>query len=90
VWRFRPIRTDLLDLPAIKGKRPLSVLWVTVEEAFFHCAKALIRVRLRDPEGQVERPRFPGYGRVPAVRIAGTDAAEIDAGEEQGARTELY
>ncbi len=35
---------------AIKGKLPISVLKVTVEEAFLHCAKALIRARLWDSE----------------------------------------
>ena len=75
---------------AIKGKLPISVLKVTVEEAFLHCAKALIRARLWDADAQVERSRFPTYGQVLADQIAGADAAKIDAGEEESARTELY
>ncbi len=80
----------LLRPLAIKGKLPICVLRVTVEEAFLHCAKALIRARLWEPDAQVERSCFPTYGRVLADQIAGADAAEIDAGEQESARTELY
>ena len=81
---------ELLEPLAIKGRLPISVLKVTVEEAFLHCAKALIRARLWEPDVQVERFRFPTYGKVLADQIPGADAAEIDAGEEESARTELY
>ncbi len=81
---------ELLQPLAIKGKLPICVLKVTVEEAFLHCAKALIRARLWEPDAQVERSCFPTYGRVLADQIAGADAAEIDAGEEESARMELY
>ncbi len=81
---------ELLLPLAIKGKLPICVLKVTVEEAFLHCAKALIRARLWEPDAQVERSCFPTYGRVLADQIAGADAGEIDAGEEESARTELY
>ena len=81
---------ELLEPLAIKGRLPISVLKVTVEEAFLHCAKALIRARLWEPDAQVERSRYPSYGEVLADQIAGADAAEIDAGEEESARNELY
>ena len=80
----------LLEPLVIEGKLPISVLRVTVEEAFLHCAKALIRARLWEPDVQVERSCFPTYGQVPADQVAGADAAEIDAGEAKSARTELY
>ena len=75
---------------AIKGRLPISILKVTVEEAFLHCAKALIRVRLWDADAHIERSLFLTYGQVLADLIAGANAAEIDAGEEESARTELY
>ena len=81
---------ELLKPLAIKGRLPVSVLKVTVEEAFLHCAKALIRARLWDREAQVARSCFPTYGQVLADQIAGADAAEIDDGEEESARTELF
>lgn len=69
---------------------PISVLKITVEEVFLHCAKALIRARLWDPAVQVERSDFPSYGQVIADQVDGADATEIDAGEAESARTELY
>ena len=81
---------DLLEPLAIKGMLPISVLKVTVEEAFLHCAKALIRARLWEPAAQVERARYPTYGQVLADQIADANAVEIDAGEAESARTELY
>ncbi len=85
-----PVSTELLEPLAVKGKLPISVLKVTVEEAFLHCAKALIRARLWEPAAQVERARYPTYGQVLADQIAGADAVEIDAGEAESARSELY
>ena len=61
-----------------------------MEEAYLHCAKALIRARIWEPEARVERSRFPTYGQVLADQIAGADAAEIDADSAQSARTDLY
>ncbi len=81
---------DLLALLAIKGKPPISLLKVTVNEVVLHCAKALIRARLREPDAQVERSRYPTCGQAPAARIAGANAVRIDAGEEESTRTELH
>ncbi len=35
----------------VEGHRPVLALEVTVEEAFFHCGKALMRSHLWDPDG---------------------------------------
>lgn len=75
---------------AVRGKLPILVLKVAVEEAYLHCAKALVRARLWEPEARVERSRFPTYGRVLAEQIAGADAAEIDADSAASARNDLY
>lgn len=75
---------------AVRGKLPILVLKVTVEQAYLHCAKALIRARIWEPEARVERSRFPTYGKVLADQIAGADAAEIDADSAASARTDLY
>ena len=81
---------ELLAPLAIRSKPPLSALAVTVEEAYLHCAKALIRARIWEPEARVERSRFPTYGQVLADQIEGADAAEIDADSAESARTDLY
>ena len=75
---------------AVRGKMPILVLKVTVEEAYLHCAKALVRARVWEPEARVERSRFPTYGQVLADQIAGADAAEVDADSAESARTDLY
>ena len=75
---------------AVRGRLPILALKVTVEEAYLHCAKALIRARVWEPEARVERSRFPTYGQVLADQIAGADAAEIDADSAKSARTDLY
>lgn len=89
---YAEISTDeeLLGLLEIRGKLPISLLKVTVEEAFLHCAKALIRSRLWESDYQVERSAYPSYGKVLADQIKGENAEEIDAGEEESARTELF
>lgn len=45
------------DIP--QQKKPLSVIRITVEEAYLHCAKALMRARLWDPQTRIQRNSFP-------------------------------
>ena len=86
------ITTDpaLLDPLTVAGKAPLSGLKVTVEEAFLHCGRALIRSRIWDPEAQIDRSSYPTYGQVLADQIAGANAQEIDADEDEANRERLY
>ncbi|MDE2639680.1 MAG: pyridoxamine 5'-phosphate oxidase family protein [Chloroflexota bacterium] len=80
----------LLAPLAVGGKAPLSGLRVTVEEAFLHCGRSLIRSRLWDPEAQIDRSCYPSYGQVLADQIRGASAAEIDASEDEANRERLY
>jgi len=41
------------------GKTPRLILTIAVEEAFFHCPKAIMRGRLWDPQAQVDRGALP-------------------------------
>lgn len=41
------------------GKLPRLVVQVAVEEAFFHCPKAIMRGRLWDPEARLDRSVLP-------------------------------
>lgn len=50
---------DLLAQFVEFGKLPRLVIQVAVEEAFFHCPKAIMRGRLWEPEAQVPRDRLP-------------------------------
>ena len=81
---------ELLAPMSVRDRPPLSGLRVTVEEAFLHCGRALIRSRLWDPEAQIDRSGFPTYGQVLADQIAGANAREIDASEDEANRERLY
>lgn len=77
--------------PMTVGRRPpLSALKITVEEAFLHCGRALIRSRAWDPDVQINRSSYPTYGEVLADQIAGAKAREIDADEDEANRERLY
>src|SRR5262245_45367534 len=75
------ITTDpiLLARLAVQGKDPRSALIVTVEQAWLHCGKALIRSRLWEAESHVAPDVLPTLGKMLADQIAGLDAAEADA-----------
>jgi PPOX class probable FMN-dependent enzyme len=46
------------------GRRPATVLRVSVREAYLHCPKALMRSHLWDPEQRVERSILPTMGEM--------------------------
>jgi hypothetical protein len=59
---------------------------VEVEEAYLHCAKALMRSRLWDPGAQVERSVLPTIGQMIHEQMGATGPAESQ--EEMLARYE--
>ena len=61
----------MLERFVVDGKQPRSVTVVTVEEAFFHCARALIRSQLWDPAIQIERSELPSMGTIMAAHTQG-------------------
>ncbi len=58
------IDPDLMARFAVNGKLPRSVMIVTVERAFFHCAKAVMRSKLWDPAHFVDRRQLPSVGTI--------------------------
>lgn len=46
------------------GKLPRAVLSIAVQEAYFHCGKALMRSKLWSPDVRVERAVFPSISQV--------------------------
>jgi len=81
---------ELLAASTVQERPPVTGLLVTVEEAFFHCGKALIRSKLWDPASQVPRASFPSLGRIIADQTKGVDADEADRNLEEAYRTRLY
>ena len=62
---------------AVDGRRaPRSVLVVTVQDAYLHCAKALMRSRLWDVEAQVPREALPTLGEMLRDQIGLTEEPE--------------
>jgi PPOX class probable FMN-dependent enzyme len=73
------IEPELLASFAVEGKAPRSVILVTIEAAYVHCAKALMRSKLWDPSRHRERSELPSNGEMMAVLSAGAiDAQSYD------------
>lgn len=74
------LRTDdaLLELCANERRRPPLVVAVTVQEAYLHCAKALMRSRLWDAQAKQDRSVLPSMGEMLKDQI-GSGEAESDA-----------
>ena len=87
------VTTDekLLEPMSVRGKRPKSGLVVEVVEVFMHCAKALMRSHLWDPERHIERSEFPTLGAIFKDQITGVeDAEETEKAIQEGYVTRLY
>lgn len=80
----------LLAPMTVQERTPTLGLLVEIDEAFFHCGKALIRSKLWDPASQVERGSFPSLGRIVAEQTKALSVAEVEASVEEGYRTRLY
>lgn len=80
----------LLTPLSVRGKLPLSGLLVEVEEAFLHCAKALIRSRLWAPESQIDRKSFPSLGEMISDQIEDLDPDSVDAQIADSIEKRLY
>ena len=75
---------------SVAGKTPRTGLLVAVEEAFFHCGKALRRAHLWDSAAQVERSCFPSLGRIMAEHTRVGTVEEAERRIEDAYRTRLY
>jgi PPOX class probable FMN-dependent enzyme len=62
---------ELLDRFLVDGKAPRSVTVIEVEEVFFHCARALIRSGLWNPDQYVDRSELPSMGTILAAHTNG-------------------
>jgi PPOX class probable FMN-dependent enzyme len=69
----------LLKSLAVTGRAPQSALVITVEKAFFHCGRALIRSRLWETETHAPAGVLPSLGQMLADQIAGVDVVDAEA-----------
>jgi len=72
-----------------KGKAPATVIVITLEEAYFQCAKALMRAGLWS-RGQADTEGLPGAGDFLKEQNADLDAAAYDEAYPQEARARMW
>lgn len=72
------IRVDssLLALFDNEPKKPISVIDISVEEVFLHCAKSLMRSRLWAEDSKIIRQDFPSMGQMLKDQIGGAEPVE--------------
>jgi PPOX class probable FMN-dependent enzyme len=59
------VDADALGIDLVEfGRAPKSVVVLTVQRAYFHCGKAVMRSGLWDPERQVDRSTMTPFGQV--------------------------
>jgi PPOX class probable FMN-dependent enzyme len=68
---------DLLTSFEIDGKAPRTVVVMTVDEAYFQCARAIVRSDLWNPDKRVDPKSLPSPGQILAEmsenRVGGAD-----------------
>ena len=75
----------------VDGKLPLSVIVVTVEAAYMHCAKAFMRSQLWQPDSWPERGSMPTLGQILKDQLALADSAEAtDRWLDDAYRTSMW
>jgi PPOX class probable FMN-dependent enzyme len=58
------VPTETFDVVEGDRKPGATVLQITVRQAFFHCAKALMRSHLWSDEAKIDRETFPTLGQI--------------------------
>ena len=73
----------LLAESAVEGRVPKLGVLVTVEEAFTHCPKALIRSDMWNPERHVDREELPSSGAI--LRSVSDESLDVETYERERA-----
>lgn len=83
-------RADLLDRCVVAGKRPRSVLVISVEAVYFQCSRAVVRADLWNPEAASRTADLPTAGQLLAGADPSFDGAAYDRDLPQRVRGSLY
>ncbi len=82
---------ELLASMAVKDKVPNFSIVVRVEEAMFHCGKAMIRSNMWNPDKWPSIDGLPSYGQALVDHgMLSISAPDMQAGVEQNAVDSLY
>ena len=68
---------DLCARFVMEGKTPRCVLVVSVERVFYQCPKAIVRSKLWDPAGRIDRKSLPSAGTI----LAGISDGKVGGAE---------
>lgn len=80
----------LLESFAVDGKRPRTVIIVSIEAAYFHCSRALVRSQLWNPAKFVDRSAVPSPGAMLAAICGGFDDKDYDRALPERIKKTLY
>lgn len=80
--------SELIEQFEKKGKTPRTVLKITVQEAYFQCAKALMRSRLW--AGDDESAAVPTAGQFIREQQPGFDQVTYDEGYQEYAKDKMW
>jgi uncharacterized protein len=75
---------ELLAAFPLERNRPRIVVEIGIEEAYLHCAKALMRSRLWSADHRIERSRFPSLGQM--IKEQSGSAEPVENQEQAVAR----
>jgi len=82
---------DLCASFILHGKTPKSVLIITAQSVYFHCAKAILRSNLWSQSSHIDRESLPSVGTILADLSGGRlVAAEHDRAAAERLNTGLY
>ena len=86
------LNTDpyLLALCPEDKKQPKLVIVVGIEDAYLHCAKALMRARLWHAESLVPRTTMPTMGQMLKIQTASSEPAETREEMLERYKKEMY
>ena len=86
--------TDLLERFKYQDKLPKAVIVVSINEVYFHCAKAITRSKLWNEESQVNRDVMPSLGKILMAQIdpskSKDEVEKVEELIENRVRTTLY
>lgn len=81
----------LRELLAVDGKKPATVMIVSVRACYMHCAKAFLRSALWDPQSWPARSAMPTLGQILTDQLAMTTPADhTDRALEEGYRKTMW
>ena len=69
---------ELLDSFSRNGKKPVTVLVVTIQSIYFQCGKALLRSKLWDADAQVSSKNVPTAGEMLKSVMSDFDSTAYD------------